>query len=132
MNQKEARKRRKLLASEAIVGGRGGISEVAKKHGASRNTIRRGIEEMRAENVYLPCRGRRKRCDEEYPWLGEAMEFIVSREQIRLREDVMPDGRTRCVSGRLIQAALGEEYGIHLAVSTIIALANRNGIDRNI
>jgi len=44
--------RRLILASEAIAYGRGGIAKVIKISGASRNTIKRGVKELKSGLIY--------------------------------------------------------------------------------
>lgn len=44
--------RRLFLASEAIAYGRGGIAEIIRISGVSRNTIKRGIEELKSGVIY--------------------------------------------------------------------------------
>lgn len=53
------RQKRSFLAIEAQVLGYGGISEVSRKFGVSRDTISRGIRELGSENNLSPKRIRR-------------------------------------------------------------------------
>jgi hypothetical protein len=50
--QLNERQRRLFLASEALAYGRGGIAEVIRNSGTSRNTIKKGIAELKSGVVY--------------------------------------------------------------------------------
>ena len=76
------RQKRLFLASEAISYGRGGIAEVMRITGVSRNTIKRGIEELNSredlgENRVRRYGGGRKLIEEKYPDIGEEIVKII-------------------------------------------------------
>ncbi len=83
----DERSRRLLLAAEALVLGRGGISAVARETGVSRPTISSGIEELeelQEERVPVLPRGRirregggRKRLVDKEPDIAEALDRLV-------------------------------------------------------
>jgi hypothetical protein len=50
--QLNERQKRLFLASEALTYGRGGIAEVIRLSGVSRNTIKRGIEELKSGDTF--------------------------------------------------------------------------------
>lgn len=82
--------RRRWAACEALAMGYGGISEVARGTGMSRNTIRRGIEEIReempelaqsfelqeAERIRQPGAGRPRRVDEDKSLLRDLQRLL--------------------------------------------------------
>jgi hypothetical protein len=73
--------KRLYLASEALTYGRGGISEVIRITGFSRNTIKRGIEEIKKgvtfDGQVRKSGGGRKYVEEKYPNLEEKILKII-------------------------------------------------------
>ena len=69
--QLNERQRRLFLASEAIAYGRGGIAEVMRISGASRNTIKRGVDELNSgiknDGQVRMSGGGPKYAEEKYP-----------------------------------------------------------------
>jgi hypothetical protein len=81
MPQLDERQRRLYLASEALSYGRGGIALVMRASGASRNTIRRGIDEL-ARGAKRGGRVRKsgggpKYTEEKYPDIEERIRKVV-------------------------------------------------------
>ena len=79
--QLNERQRRLFLASEAIAYGRGGIAEAMRYSGASRNTIKRGIEELKRGEA-LPGNVRQsgggpKHIEEKHPDVQGKIQAIV-------------------------------------------------------
>jgi transposase len=79
--QLNERQRRLFLASEAIVYGRGGIAEVIRISGASRNTIKRGIEELKSGVKYdgkvRISGGGPKYAEEKYPDIENRIRRLI-------------------------------------------------------
>jgi len=73
--------RRLFLANEAVVFGRGGIAEVVRITGASRNTIKRGIKELKTgiagDGRMRKSGGGRKNIDEKYPGIEERIRGLI-------------------------------------------------------
>jgi transposase len=79
--QLDERQRRLFLASEALAYGRGGIAEVVRISGASRNTVKRGISELKdgaAHNGKVrKSGGGPKYTEEKHPGIKEKIRKIV-------------------------------------------------------
>ena len=73
--------KRLFLTSEAIAYGRGGIAKVMQLTGASRNTIKRGINELNSgitfEGRVRSSGGGAKSVEEKYPDIEEKIRKIV-------------------------------------------------------
>ena len=78
LNEKQ---KRLFLASEAIEYGRGGIAEVIRISGVSRNTIKRGIIELKngemSESKVRKSGGGRKTVEEKYPGIENAIRKLI-------------------------------------------------------
>ena len=78
LNEKQ---KRLFLASEAIDYGRGGIAEVIRISGTSRNTIKRGISELKngemSESKVRKSGGGRKIVEEKYPGIENAIRKLI-------------------------------------------------------
>jgi hypothetical protein len=73
--------KRIFLASEALAYGRGGIAEVIRISGVSRNTVKRGIDEIKSRAT---CNGRvrkigggRNYIEEKYPDIDERIRRLI-------------------------------------------------------
>ena len=79
--QLDERQRRLFLASEALAYGRGGIAEVVRISGASRNTVRRGINELKNgakhDGKVRKSGGGPKYTEEKHPGIEEKIRKIV-------------------------------------------------------
>ena len=75
------RQKRLFLASEAMSYGRGGIAEAIRISGFSRNTIKRGIEELKSgtnnDGRIRKSGGGRKYAEENYPGIEEEIRKII-------------------------------------------------------
>lgn len=75
------RQKRLFLASEAIDYGRGGIAEVIRISGASRNTIKRGISELKnremSESKVRKSGGGRKIVEDKYLGIEKAIRKLI-------------------------------------------------------
>jgi len=78
LNEKQ---KRLFLTSEAIDYGRGGIAEVIRISGTSRNTIKRGISELKngemSESKVRKSGGGRKIVEEKYPGIENAIRKLI-------------------------------------------------------
>ena len=78
LNEKQ---KRLFLASEAIAYGRGGIAEVIRLSGFSRNTIKRGINEIKGEIEYdgriRKSGGGPKYTEEKYPGIEDNIRTLI-------------------------------------------------------
>jgi len=78
LNEKQ---KRLFLASEAIEYGRGGVAEVIRISGVSRNTIKRGISELKngemSESNVRKSGGGRKIVEEKYPGIENAIRKLI-------------------------------------------------------
>jgi hypothetical protein len=78
LNEKQ---KRLFLASEAVSYGRGGIAEVIRISGASRNTIKRGINELKSGKIHegkiRENGGGRKYVEEVYPDVEEKIRKLI-------------------------------------------------------
>ena len=120
--QIDERVRRLVLAAEAAAAGRGGQAAVARATGASRTTIRRGIEELRRPTERL-AQGRirrpgggRKRTVERDPTLRRDLEALV---EPLSRGDPESPLRWTCKSVRQLAAEL--RRGGHRVSHRIVA-----------
>jgi transposase len=81
MPQLNEKQKRMYLASEALSYGRGGISEVIRITGASRNTIKRGIAELKSGEIYngkiRNNGGGRKYVEEQYIDIEERIRELI-------------------------------------------------------
>jgi transposase len=81
MPQLNEKQKRMYLASEALSYGRGGIAEVIRITGASRNTIKRGIEELKSGVIYdgkiRGNGGGRKYVEEQYTDIAEKIRELI-------------------------------------------------------
>jgi len=79
--QLNERQRRLFLASEALSFGRGGIAEVIRYSGVSRNTIKKGIEELKngaeIDGNIRKKGGGPKHSEEKYPDIEEKIRKII-------------------------------------------------------
>jgi transposase len=115
------RQRRIAAALEAQQYGRGGIAAVARASGMSRQTIYRGIGDLRTDVQTERVRaagGGRKRLTEHQPKLKEALESLV---QPTVRGDPQSPLRWTTRSTRKLQAAL-EEAGYSASHRSIASL----------
>jgi len=73
--------KRLFLASEALAYGRGGIAEAIRISGVSRNTIKRGINELKSGNIQedkiRKNGGGRKYVEEVYPDIEEKILKLI-------------------------------------------------------
>ena len=73
--------RRLFLASEALSYGRGGIAEVIRISGVSRNTIKRGISELKSGVAYTKrirrSGGGPKHTEEKYPDIVDKIRVLI-------------------------------------------------------
>ena len=78
LNEKQ---RRLFLASEAIAYGRGGIAEVIRMTGVSRNTVKRGINELESGEKYDESvrkkGGGPKYTEEKYPGIEDMIRALI-------------------------------------------------------
>ena len=81
MPQLNERQKRLFLASEALAYGRGGIAEVIRITGFSRNTIKRGITELQSgvtfDGKVRKSGGGRACIDEKYPDIEERIRKLI-------------------------------------------------------
>ncbi|MCL1982498.1 MAG: ISAzo13 family transposase [Clostridiales bacterium] len=73
--------KRMFLASEALAYGRGGIAEVVRISGASRNTVKRGIDELKSgaalDGRVRKIGGGRNRVEEKYPDIEDRVRKLI-------------------------------------------------------
>ena len=73
--------KRLFLASEALAYGRGGIAEVIRISGVSRNTVKRGINELKSGVVYdgevRKSGGGRNCVENKYPGIEEEIRKLI-------------------------------------------------------
>ena len=117
LNEKQ---KRLYLASEAMSYGRGGIAQVQRLSGASKNTIRRGISEHKTKSEeeatqIRSCGGGRKNTEEKYPDIAERIRKLVDGTTYGDPERVLS---YTTESLRKIQVELANE-GIKLSHTTI-------------
>lgn len=118
LNEKQ---RRTAAALEAQEYGRGGIAAVAVASGLSRDTIYRGLEDLRRGAQTDRVRaigGGRKRLSERQPGLKEALESLV---EPTIRGDPQSPLRWTTRSTRKLQAAL-EEAGYSVSHRSVASL----------
>ena len=126
------RQRRLFLANEAISYGRGGISEVSRISGASRKTIRLGIQELRDEDVLENGRIRRKskgrpRLEESYPNLYDIIKIIVNGHTYGAPEKVLS---WTTLSSQKIQEILSRDYRINVSFRSVATILKKLGYSR--
>jgi hypothetical protein len=115
--------KRLYLASEAMTYGHGGISEVKRITGFSRNTIKRGIKELKSgirfDGKVRVSGGGRKYVEEKYPGLEEKILKIVDGKTYGDPERVLS---YTTESMRKIQAELEKDniYVGHVTVGKIL------------
>ncbi len=101
------RQRRVIAAADALVLGRGGVSQVARASGLSRTTIHRGRAELDANDPVGPrsrqAGGGRKSVIDHTPDILTALEALVEPDT---RGDPMSPLRWTCKSTRQLAAAL--------------------------
>jgi len=105
----DERQRRLVVAADARVAGRGGVSATARASGISRPTIHRGLRELDEEplpasRVRRPGGGRKKLRDIR-PMLVRALESLI---KPTTRGDPASPLRWTCKSTRQLAQALGE------------------------
>ena len=117
------RQRRVLVAAEARADGRGGVSTLSLITGMSRQTIYRGLADLRArrtthrERIRRPGGGR-KRLRDQHPLLVETLERLIDPT---VRGDPQSLLRWTCKSVRNLQAEL-EREGYPIGYRTIANL----------
>jgi hypothetical protein len=115
--------RRILVAAEARAYGRGGVQTLAHITGMSRQTIYRGLEDLRAKRKKPSGRirrpgGGRKRLRDQHPQLVESLERLI---EPTVRGDPQSLLRWTCKSVRNLQAQL-EREGYAVSYRTIANL----------
>lgn len=128
--------RRRWAACEALALGRGGISAVARATGLSRNTIRRGIDEIQGqmpelidaiteqdqERIRRPGAGRPRRADEDETLVKDLEKLL---EPVT-RGDPMSHLRWTCKSTRKLATEL-QGQGHRVSHMTIFRLLDAHG-----
>jgi transposase len=113
------RQRRVIAAADALVLGRGGVSQVARASGLSRTTIHRGQEELDVNDPTDPrirqAGGGRKSVIDHHPDILSALEALVEPDT---RGDPMSPLRWTCKSTRQLAAAL-EVQGYSISPPTV-------------
>ena len=121
------RQRRVIAAADALVLGRGGVSQVARASGLSRTTIHRGMAELDANDPVGPCirqaGGGRKSVIDHTPDILTALEALVEPDT---RGDPMSPLRWTCKSTRQLAAAL-EHQGYSISPPTVARLLHGLG-----
>ena len=115
LNEKQ---RRVLAAAEAKAYGRGGVQTVARITGMARQTIYRGLEDLRTKKGLDRIRragGGRKRLSEQNPRLVEAIEKLIDPVT---RGDPQSPLRWTCKSVRKLAESLAEQ-GYELSHQTV-------------
>lgn len=113
------RQRRVIAAADALVLGRGGVSQVARASGLSRTTIHRGQEELDVNDPTDPrirqAGGGRQSVIDHHPDILSALEALVEPDT---RGDPMSPLRWTCKSTRQLAAAL-EVQGYSISPPTV-------------
>lgn len=121
------RQRRVIAAADALVLGRGGVSQVARASGLSRTTIHRGMAELDENDPVGPRirqpGGGRKRVVDHTPDILTALEALVEPDT---RGDPMSPLRWTCKSTRQLAAAL-ERQGYSISPPTVARLLHGLG-----
>ena len=111
--------KRLFLANEALAYGRGGIAEVIRISGASRNTIKRGIDELKSGATFdgriRKSGGGRSYVEEKYPDIEERIRKLVDGTTYGNPERVLS---YTTESLRKIQSEL-ESQGINISHETV-------------
>lgn len=121
------RQRRVIAAADALVLGRGGVSQVARASGLSRTTIHRGLAELGVNDPTDPrirqTGGGRKSVIDHNPDILSALEALVEPDT---RGDPMSPLRWTCKSTRQLAAAL-EAQGYSISPPTVARLLHGLG-----
>ena len=121
------RQRRMIAAADALVLGRGGVSQVARASGLSRTTIHRGQAELGVNDPEDPrirqTGGGRKRVIDHNPDILSALEALVEPDT---RGDPMSPLRWTCKSTRQLAAVL-ETQGYSISPPTVARLLHGLG-----
>jgi transposase len=121
------RQRRVIAAADALVLGRGGVSQVARASGLSRTTIHRGMAELDENDPVGPrirqTGGGRKSVVDHTPDILTALEALVEPDT---RGDPMSPLRWTCKSTRQLAAAL-ERQGYSISPPTVARLLHGLG-----
>ena len=128
LNEKE---RRLTMARYADAIGPGGIVEVSERYHASRNTVRRGLKELRSGDtdtdtrVRKPGAGRRSMLD-EYPGLLEDILSIADATAFTVPDSDKKQLGTSC---RKIAAELEPKYQHHFGTMTVQKILLQHGYE---
>lgn len=122
------RDRRLTLAKYAQEIGYGGISKVSKRYHVSRNTIRRGIADLKSgedlsQRIRRPGAGRRP-LEESFPTLTEDVLAIAEKESLPGQDE---NSRILTTSCRKIARELSDKYQHSFSPTSINRILIDNG-----